>query len=96
VWSENQKQQRKKIQICVQMLEVTGQEKMGANDTHAWLVRGHSRNVQEKSARAEQRRSDRTLYAHQKKFCMHTPADRTEKVKEIPACAPLLLTGQHK
>jgi hypothetical protein len=56
VWSENQKQQReerKKIQICAQLLEVTGQgKKMGAPDTHAWLVRGQSRNVQEKSARA--------------------------------------------
>jgi hypothetical protein len=33
---------------------------LGAPDTHAWLVRGQSRNVQEKSARAQQRRSDRT------------------------------------
>jgi hypothetical protein len=47
--------------------------KMGAPDTHAWLVRGQSRNVQEKSARAQQRRSDRTLHAHpEKRFCMHT------------------------
>jgi hypothetical protein len=46
VWSENQKQQ---IQICAQLLEVAGQKKnMDAPDTHARLVRGQSRNVQEK------------------------------------------------
>jgi hypothetical protein len=80
VWSENQKQQRKKKFKFAQLLEVTGQEKkLGAPDTHAWLVRGQSRNVQEKSARAEQRRGD-----------------RTEQNKKKFACASLLLTGQQK
>jgi hypothetical protein len=80
VWSENQKQQRKKKFKFAQLLEVTGQEKkLGAPDTHAWLVRGQSRNVQEKSARAEQRRGDRTEQ-NKKKICMRIPAvDRTAK-----------------
>jgi hypothetical protein len=73
VWSENQKQQREDAKRIFKFARSGWKRldrKMGAPDTHAWLVRGQSRNVQEKSARAQQRRGDRTeqikkfLHAH--------------------------------
>jgi hypothetical protein len=60
------------------------EKKLDAPDTHAWLVREQSRNVQEKSARAKQRRGDRTEQI--KKICMRTPAvDRTAHKKKLCA-----------
>jgi hypothetical protein len=93
VWSENQKQQ---IQICAQLLEVTGQEKkVGAPDTHARLVRGQSRSVQE-NLRALSREevtgqnNKKNLHAHpccwpNKRFSTRMSSCKAKRTKNLRA-----------
>jgi hypothetical protein len=90
-----------KKKLCAQLLEATGQEKIGARDTHAWQW-GGEKNLQH-GARAEQKRPKKNLCAPsrevtgQKKDSACTPAaaDRTQKkiCARIDARAQRILHG---